>query len=168
MDLPPRRGTRPQTIPCAPHSQIDQIVPEARELAMQLVATLAALDQVSLGGSLRAPPGSVGFHLAHHDCCADRRAFLIGDEFAHVHLDDDCSLHAILPEPLRSAAIDAAWAEPHPLAGQPTVSPDTVMIYAARDAAEVTVIAGLVRASWQNARGVGAASQMEACNAQPR
>jgi hypothetical protein len=152
--LPPRRGVRPRTIPCAPHSQVDQIVPNARQLAAALIERLVGLDQVTLGHSLRAPPGSVGFYLDAAACCDNANAFLLGDEFAHVHLEDDCSLHAILPEPLRRAAIDAGWAEPHPLAGQPTVSPDTVMLYAPRDAEEVEVLAALVRASWANARGL--------------
>ncbi len=127
---------------------------EARALAAQLIAQLAKLDHISLGRSLRAPPGSVGLYLAPKACCADERAFLLGDEFAHVHLEDDCSIHAILPEPLRGAAIAAGWAEPHPLAGQPSVSPDTVMLYAPRDGEEVDMLAALVRASWRNAQGM--------------
>ncbi|HMO74966.1 MAG TPA: DUF5519 family protein [Sphingopyxis sp.] len=154
--LPPRAGVRPRTIPCAPHSQVDQIVPEARSLAAQLIERLASLEHVTLGHSLRAPPGSVGFYLDAAACCGNGDAFLLGDEFAHVHLEDDCSLHVVLPEPLRGAAIAAGWAEPHPLAGQPTVSPDTVMLYAPRDMAEVDILAGLVRASWANARGLNA------------
>jgi len=154
--LPPRAGVRPRTIPCAPHSQLDQIVPGARALAAQLIERLAVLDHVKLGHSLRAPPGSVGFYLDPTACCDNGNAFLLGDEFAHVHLEDDCSLHVILPEPLRSAAIDAGWAEAHPLAGQPTVSPDTVMLYAPRDAGEIDVLAALVEASWINARGLNA------------
>jgi len=153
--VPERAGPRPKTIPCAPHSQVDQIVPEARMLALSLIDRLAPLADVQLGGSMRAPPGTVGLYLHPSACCAQPRAFLLGREFAHVHIDDDCSLHAILPEPLRTAAIDAGWAEPHPLAGQPTVSPDTVMLYAPRDAGEVEVLATLVEASWANARGNG-------------
>ena len=46
---------------------------------------------------------SVAGHLIERARASE--AFLLGDEFAHVHLDDDCSLHVILPEPLRGAAI---------------------------------------------------------------
>jgi hypothetical protein len=120
---------------------------------MQFIGRLAGLREVQLGGSMRAPPGTVGFHLNPRACGGEADAFLLGREFAHVHLEDDCSLHAILPEPLRSAAIRAGWAEAHPLAGQPTVSPDTVMLYAPRDLREVEVLAQLVEASWANARG---------------
>lgn len=81
------------------------------------------------------------------------------ETLAH-HLSDDGSLHAILPEPLRGLAMEKGWAEPHPLAGQPTVSPDTVMIYAPRDEAEADIVARLIRCSWDNARrpAPGAAS----------
>lgn len=155
-ELPVRVGPRPHTIPCAPHSQTDQIVPEAQSLARALIDRLARLTDVQLGGSRRAPPGSVGFYLDAAACCADERAFLLGREFAHVHLEDDCSLHVILPEPLRTHAIEAGWAESHPLAGQPTVSLDTVMLYAPRTLAEVEVLAALVEASWTNARRINA------------
>jgi hypothetical protein len=159
MTLPPdpvpqRRGPRPRTTPHAPHSQVEQIPPPAERLALSrvLVAALAPLDGVRLGGSCRAPPGTIGLYLDPSCACDRERAFLLGHEFAHVHVDDDGSLHAILPEPLRTEAMAAGWAEPHPFAGQPTVSPDTVMIYAPRDGDEVAVVADLVRRSWANAR----------------
>lgn len=153
MDLPPRQGTRPRTTPHAPHSQIDQLPPrdERLRLSAMLIDELDGLSHVQKGWSMRAPRGTVGLFIEKDHCCADERAFLLGNEFAHVHVEDDGSLHAILPEPLRSDAIDKGWAEPHPLAGQPTVSPDTVMVYAPRDPKEVLQIAALVRASWLNA-----------------
>lgn len=100
---------------------------------------------------MRAPPGTIGFYINEGAACADRDCFLLGHEFAHVHVDDDGSLHVILPEPQRTVAIESGWAEPHPLAGQPTVSPYTVMLYAPRDEAEVDIIGGLVEISWSNA-----------------
>lgn len=154
---PTRAGPRPRTTPHAPHSQIDQLPPRdaSRALSLALIADLASLPGTSTGGSLRAPPGTVGFHLDVEHACGAEHAFLLGREFAHVHVEDDGSLHAVLPEPLRTQAIAAGWAEPHPFAGRPTVSSDTVMIYAPRDEAEVAVVAGLVRRSWANARGTG-------------
>ncbi|QIB64842.1 luciferase domain-containing protein [Kineobactrum salinum] len=152
--LPVRPGDRPRTTPCAPHSQIDQLPPpaEAAALSAALVAEISALPHVYTGGSMRAPPGTVGLYMEGTHACGSDRAFLLNNEFAHVHVEDDGSLHAILPEPLRTAAIEAGWAEPHPLAGRPTVSPDTVMIYAPRNNKEVEVIASLVVSSWHNAR----------------
>lgn len=151
--LPSRAGPRPRTTPHAPHSQVDQVMPlaERRSLSRALLESLADLGGVRLGGSMRAPPGTIGLHLDPAHCCGTERAFLLGREFAHVHIEDDGSLHAILPEPLRTAAIAAGWAEPHPFAGMPTVSLDTVMLYAPRDAGEVAIIGGLVRRSWENA-----------------
>lgn len=117
-----------------------------------MLAALSDLAHVHRGESRRAPPGSVGLYLDPSHACGDERAFLLTTEFAHVHAMDDGSLHAILPEPLRTQAIEAGWSESHPLAGAPTVSPDTVMIYAPRDADEVAIVADLVRASWRNAQ----------------
>ena len=152
-DLPARTGPRPNTDKRPPHSQIDQLVEtaERRVLSGLLAAKIAQLPDVITGGSRRAPPGTTGFHMSTHPPSCAERAFLLGAEFAHVHTDDDGSLHTVLPEPLRSAAIERKWAEPHPLAGMPTVSPDTVMLYAPRDLDEVAIIVALVRCAWQNA-----------------
>lgn len=152
--LPIRKGPRPRTTPHAPHSQIDQLPEPAERIALskQLIAALDDLDGVHLGWSMRAPHGTIGLYLDPACACGEPRAFLLGHEFAHVHVEDDGSLHAILPEPLRSEAMEKGWAEPHPFAGQPTVSLDTVMLYAPRDAGEAAIIASLVRRSWRNAR----------------
>jgi len=152
-ELPRREGPRPVTTPHAPHSQIDQIPPPAERVALgrALIANIAALPHVRTGGSRRAPWGTVGFHLDPEHARTCERVFLLDQEFAHVHLEDDGSLHAILHEPLRTEAIDAGWAEVHPFAGQPTVSPDTVMLYAPRNDAEVAIISKLVHRSWLNA-----------------
>lgn len=149
--IPSRRGPRPGTTSAAPHSQIDQLASDRRALSAALIARLADLPHVELGPSLRAPPDTLGLFIDAAHCCEKSRAFLLGREFAHVHVEDDGSLHAILAEPLRTVAIAAGWAEQHPLAGQPTVSPDTVMLYAPRDAGEIEVLAALVEASWANA-----------------
>lgn len=151
--VPARPGPRPRTDLRAPHTQLDQLAPpgERNARSRRVLDLLADLAGTVLGGSNRAPPGSIGLHLRGECARADGRAFLLGTEFAHIHAEDDGSLHAILPEPLRTAAIAAGWAEPHPFAGQPTVSPDTVMIYAPRDDTECAVVADLVRASWRNA-----------------
>lgn len=153
--VPRRVGERPATDLRLPHTQITQLPDPAlgRTLSRWMLDELSSLDDVALRSSLRAPPGTVGLFLDEGCGCAPERAFLLGREFAHVHIEDDGSLHAILPEPLRRAAMDAGWAEPHPLAGQPTVSPDTVMIYAPRDKDEAKTIVALVQASWSNACG---------------
>mgnify|MGYP000173936606 CR=1 FL=1 len=153
-DLPPRRGPHPQTTDCAPHSQVDQLVPEAerRRLGLLLAGKVKGLGDISDGPSRRAPPGTIGLYLAPDCCCGDAEAFLLANEIAHVHIEDDGALHAVLPDGIREQAIEAGWAEYHPLAGQPTVSPRTVMIYAPRDENEVDTVMLLLQETYGAAR----------------
>lgn len=155
-DLPARQGDRPRTSKAAPHSQLDQLPSVADRAAFSslLAAQISLLPEAVVGGSRRAPPGTTGFHMATNPPPHAERAFLLGAEFAHIHGEDDGSLHTVLPEPLRSDAIEKGWAEPHPFAGMPTVSPDTVMLYAPRNVDEVAIIAALVRHVWMNAKQV--------------
>lgn len=148
LSLTQREGPRPETTQHAPHSQLNQR--PGASLSRELIERLAALPDVVVGTSLRAPPGTVGLHLTAEQARDDERAFLIGHEFAHVHSDDG-ALHLILPEPLRTCAVEAGWAEAHPCAGRPTISPDTVMVYAPRNEAEVETVASLAEASWRDA-----------------
>ena len=152
--LPERAGNRPQTTDCAPHSQMTQLPEPAsgRKLSEFMIEKISAFADIQTAPSRRAPPGTVGFYLDLKCAVDDERCFLLGNEIAHVHISDDGGLHAILPEPLKSEAMEKGWAEPHPLAGRPTVSPDTVMIYAPRDETEAAIIVALVRETWRNAR----------------
>ncbi len=52
--------------------------------------------------------------------------------FAHIHLIPDGSIHLTLPPGVQEDAIDAGWAEPHPLAGLPTISNRILLVYAPR------------------------------------
>ncbi len=118
-----------------------------------LIDRLRQLPGVEPGPSRRALPGTLGMHLCHAHARGAARAFLIDREVAHVHPGADASLHLSLPEPLRGRAIAAGWALPHPLAGAPTVSPDTVMVYAPRDEQELETVTALAQAAWDNACG---------------
>lgn len=148
LPLPRRVGPVPRVTGFAPQVQLDQLTPSLRA---ELVERMRELPGVHLAPSRRAPKGSVGAHLDTAACCGDAQAFLIDCEFAHVHAGEDGSMHLVLPEPMRTQAIEAGWATPHPLAGQPTVSPGTLMVYAPRDPAELDVVSALVRAAWRNA-----------------
>lgn len=154
LKLYARKGERPETDKQAPHTQLTQLppLPSRQKLSQVIVKRLAEAPDVTIGGSRRAPPGSIGFHLNPSKASRNERAFLLGTEIAHVHADDDGSLHAILPEPTRTQAIELGWAEPHPFAGMPTVSLDTVMLYAPRDEDEVDVVVSLIHAGLANAR----------------
>lgn len=79
---------------------------------------------------------------------------MVGHEFAHLHPDPDQSLHMMLPPALAEEAIDAGWAEQHPVARRGLIPPNAVMVYAPRDDTEREVVEGLVRASHAFARGV--------------
>jgi hypothetical protein len=150
QDLPWREGPRPSATRCAPHQQLDQF-PQV-SLRMELLQRVSRLDGVTLGSTRRGPRGTIGLHLCGCERSAPPGAFMIDEEFAHVHPDGDASMHLVLPEPLRSQAVERGWAEPHPLAGHPMVPKGIVLLYAPRTMAELQVAVALVQASWRHAR----------------
>jgi len=150
--LPARKGSPPTTTRSNPHAQLDQ-QPDF-PLTASLLATAGRLPNVRLAPSFRAPAGTVGLCMEEGFGLGPPEAFLLGPEFAHVHPGPDHSWHLALPEPLMSRAIAAGWVELHPLAGRPTVSPQTVLLYAPRDRTDLEVADFLVQASWAFARGL--------------
>jgi hypothetical protein len=80
-------------------------------------------------------------------------AFMVGYEFAHLHPEPDQSLHAMLPPPLATEAVERGWAEVHPVARMGLIPPNAVMLYAPRDDGEREVVASLVHAAYDFARG---------------
>jgi hypothetical protein len=152
--IEPRPGPRPRTTPTNPHTQLDQQPTEARwaeELARRIFGLPGVVDEPS-GISV---PGARALVLAPGEPTGPAEAFLIGREFAHLHPDPDHSLHAMLPTDLVTEAVDAGWAEPHPVALRGLIPRNAVMLYAPRDEAEVDVIERLVRASHSFARSAG-------------
>lgn len=147
ITLPRRSGPRPRVTGHAPQVQLDQF--PLQSLRPVLLQRLHALPGVTFAPSRRAPHGTVGLHLC--DAAGGECAFMIDQEFAHVHPGEDASLHLLLPDPLRLRAIEAGWAEPHPLAGYPTVPMGIVFLYAPRSPQELDVVVDLVTASWRNA-----------------
>jgi len=77
---------------------------------------------------------------------------MLATEFAHVHPAPDFSLHLTLPEPRRTLAIAAGWAEPHPLAGYSGISELIVLLFAPRDTEELDIAKWLLEASWNYAK----------------
>ena len=150
--LPKRAGQKPRTTSTNPHQQYDQFAtPEALQAALDAVRNLPG---VRLAPSQRAPYGTTGLYL--DDGKGPSEAFMVGKEFAHFHPIPDGSLHLALPPVVREAAIDAGWAEPHPLAGYPTISKQIVLLFAPRDMNEAKLIARLVEASFDYAQGLKA------------
>jgi Luciferase len=149
--LPLREGARPLTTDIAPQSQIDQIPDAASHEATRALVT--AWPNVIKRASMRAPGGTVGLFLSDKEAQGPPEAFLLGTEFAHLHPLPDGSLHMVLPPAVGRTAIEKGWAIAHPMAGQPTVSSCTVMIFAPRNAAERAVVASLLRTAELYARG---------------
>lgn len=150
--LPVRSGPRPTTTPTNPHTQLDQQPTDGRP-RRRLEAALAALPDVRWGPSRISVPGAVALLLDPGVAAGPPEAFLVPGEFAHLHPDPDHSLHLALPTALAEQAVQAGWAEQHPVARRGLIPPGSVMVYAPRDAAEADVVAALVRASWEYARG---------------
>jgi hypothetical protein len=149
--LPTRAGERPRTTPTNPHTQLDQQPADLRwveELADRVFALPGVLDEPSR----ISVPGARALILAPDEPTGPPEAFLIEREFAHLHPAPDHSLHAMLPPELVDQAIDAGWAEHHPVALRGLIPRTAVMLYAPRDEAELDVIESLVRASHAFAR----------------
>ena len=151
LELPQRAGSRPQTTPTNPHTQLDQ-QPEDPQLAEELARRVFALPGVGEEPSGISVPGARALVLAPGEPAGPPEAFLIGREFAHLHPAPDHSAHAMLPPELVREAVDAGWAEPHPVARMGLIPETAVMLYAPRDGDELAVIETLIRASHAFAR----------------
>lgn len=149
--LPRRSGARPRTTPSNPHTQLDQNAPE--QLQRALAARIFGMDGVEERPSAISVPGARALWLGEK-CAAGRPdAFLIGREFAHLHPPYDGSLHAALPPEVVASAIEAGWAEPHPMTRAGMVPGTIVMLYGPRDLHELEIISGLVAVSREFACG---------------
>lgn len=150
MELKPRAGPVPETTrpkrgePPTPHSQISQTAPRGWQEA--LFERIRALPGVSVGKSLVSVPGARAFHLDDALARGPKDAFQRGREFAHIHPAHDGSLHVALPRDVYDEVLARGWGEPHPISG-------TMMIFGPRDAEELEIVFGIVRASYDYARG---------------
>jgi Family of unknown function (DUF5519) len=149
--LPRRAGNRPETTPSNPHTQLDQ-QPTDPALIEELARRLFALPGVVEQPSGISVPGARAATLTEGEPTGPAEAFLIGREFAHMHPAPDYSLHAMLPPEIAAEAIDAGWAEVHPVARMGMIPPTAVMLYAPRDEGELAVVETLIRASHAFAR----------------
>ena len=151
MPLRRRPGSRPTTTPTNPHTQLDQ-QPAGSVQRDLLAATLFALPGVVERPSAISVPGARALWLAE-GADGPPEAFMVGNEFAHLHPEPDQSLHVMLPPSLAAEAVEAGWAEQHPVARRGLIPANAVMLYAPRDDFEREVVAELVRASHAFARG---------------
>ncbi len=149
FEPPRRRGPKPETTRPTreerkPHKQLTQNAPGA--LQEELFERVRRLPNVSIGDSLVSVPGARAFHLREESARGPRQAFQAGYEFAHLHPSDDGSLHMTLPSDLYDKVLSTGWGEPHPLSG-------TMLVWGPRDAAELEIVWGLVKASYAYAQG---------------
>jgi Family of unknown function (DUF5519) len=115
-------------------------------LQEELLERVRRLPNISIGASLVSVPGARAFHLHEKSARGPRQAFQAGHEFAHLHPPGDGSLHMTLPPDLYDEVLAMGWGEPHPLSG-------TMLVRGPRDADELEVVWGLVRASYAYANG---------------
>lgn len=147
-----RQGPAPHVYPGPPQHQLDQLPTDAQWQATR--RDILGWRTATPRPSMRSVPGTIGLHLPEHRCqSCDQDRFLIGSEFAHHHPSSDGGLHMVLPPDWHTAAIKNGWAIPHPLAGQPTVSPWTLLVYAPRDDAERKVVMQMVAVAERFALG---------------
>ena len=142
MDV--RQGPRPTTQRHLPHSQLDQqpADPSIREELARRCFSLPGVVERPTGISV---PGARALVLEVP--AGPEAAFMVGGEFAHLHPAPDLSLHVTLPTDVAEDAIEAGWAEWHPLVDAGELPRTVVLLYAPRDEAELDAVWQLVEAS---------------------
>jgi hypothetical protein len=151
--LPIRPGTRPTARTQTPHQQLDQIAPQ--QLQEELWQRMIGLAHVTAGPSEISMADTRALHLDRSVAHGPLEAFLptAGTEFAHLHGPADGSLHVHLTVEIAQQAIDAGWAELHPIARSGLIPPVLVMVYGPRDQDGLEVVWRLVELSYQFALG---------------
>jgi hypothetical protein len=149
-----RRGPRPRTTSTNPHTQLDQ-QPADDTVRAVLHRQAFSLPGVRARASGVSVPGARALWLDEAVPPGPAEAFLVEREFAHLHPLPDQSLHLTLPPDMVERAIDAGWAERHPLAEQGAIPASVVMVYAPRDPQELEVVYALVLASYRFASAGG-------------
>ena len=146
--LPKRAGPRPLTNKNMPHSQIGvQPVPEVNA---ELFRRCFSLPDVRNEPTRISVPGARALWLDENLPLTHPEVIAVGREFAHIHPDG--SLHASLPPDRAREAIEAGWAEPHPMA-QYMGNEGMVMLYTPRTMDELEVIFQLVVDSYNLVTG---------------
>ena len=151
--LPARRGSPPRTTPARPHEQLTQNGPSALreelyERAVTLPGVVEGPDRVS------TPLGTRAFLLEPGHAGGPPQAFLIGNEFAHLHPDHDGSMHLTLPRNTSDEIVARGWGEVHIDTGFiRRGAPIFVMVYGPRDEDELEVMWSIFRLSYEFARG---------------
>lgn len=157
--LPARVGARPRTRLALPHMQLDQWPPP--EIAGRLAGLALSLPGILAKQSRMAFPSSLALCLKDDFAQGPPEAFIDNHEFCLLHSLPQACVHLTLPREMRDRAIQLGWAEQHPGVRAGIIPQTLVMVYAPRDAAELSVAFQLVRASWRFANGALSARRQE-------
>ncbi len=146
--LPHRAGTRPPTTTWMPHMQIN-FKPDP-EIKAELFRRIYSLPDVRNEPTRISIPGARAIWLREDLPLAHDEVVLEGREFAHIH--PDASFHVTLSPQRAREAIEAEWAEYHPLAHRIGIE-GMVLLYTPRDTQELDVIFQLVVDSYNFVTG---------------
>jgi len=146
--IPKRAGPRPLTNKNMPHSQIG--VRPVPEVNAELFRRCFSLPDVRNEPTRISVPGARALWLDEDLPLTHPEVIAVGREFAHIHPDG--SLHASLPPERAREAIEAGWAEPHPMALY-MGNEGMVMLYTPRTIEELDVIFQLVVDSYNFVTG---------------
>lgn len=149
--LPARRGEPAHMTSATPQEQLDQF-PEDWTVIDELAEFAFALEGVIEQRTQIAPNGSRALNLST-SMPGVRTAFLVNQEFAHIHNPPTGSMHMTLPEPYRSLAIAKGWALRHPFALRNPGAADAVFVFAPRDRGELKWAKLLLQISYTYAIG---------------
>lgn len=154
LELPSRPGPKPKTTPHAPHTQLDQNPPS--NIYDLLKDRAFDFPEVERRPSAISVPGAEALWYVGEGGPRCEAAFMIGNEFAHVHPPHDGSLHLMLPREDVRELLDKGWGEMHPMALLGHIPPTAVMVFGPRDAREVELVLGIIGVSHAFASGGGA------------
>lgn len=137
--LPRRVGARPPTMQGMPHTQIG--VRPVPEVHAELFRRCFSLPGVENRPTIVSVPGARALWLDESVAHVRPGVMVAGREFTHIHPDG--SMHLTLTPERAREAIDAGWAEPHPIARQIGLE-GMVLVYTPRTFEELEVLWGLV------------------------
>lgn len=151
LNLPQRKGQKPDTTSRLPHSQLNQHGPNS--IISMLHAWCFSLPNVDNEDSGISVRGSRALVL-RDGATSNEDAFMIGREFAHIHPHpDNGSMHLMLPAEDAIAVVESGWGENHYLVTQGKYPIGLVMVFSPRDDAELDTVKKIVSRSYGYATG---------------
>lgn len=151
MNLPRRRGPKPETTNSLPHSQVTQHGPDA--VIEKLHAWCFSLPNVDEADSGISVPGSRALVL-HDGVDCNQDAFMVGREFAHIHPHpDNGSMHLQISAEDAAEVVATGWGESHYLVTQGRLPMGLVMVFSPRDDSELEVVKTIIGRSYAFATG---------------